>query len=48
MVKNLNKTSQITEDELSRDEDAIQKLTDKYIEQIDKILADKEKEVLSI
>ena len=37
MVKNLNKTSQITEDELSRDEDAIQKLTDKYIEQIDKI-----------
>lgn len=48
MVKNLNKTSQITEDELSRDEDAIQKLTDKYIEQIDKILADKEKEVLSV
>ena len=48
MVKNLNKTSQITEDELSREEDAIQKLTDKYIEQIDKILADKEKEVLSV
>ena len=48
MVKNLNKTSQITEDELSRDEDSIQKLTDKYIEQIDKLLADKEKEVLSI
>lgn len=48
MVKNLNKNSQITEDELSRDEDAIQKLTDKYIEQIDKILADKEKEVLSV
>ena len=48
MVKNLNKTSQITEDELERDEDAIQKLTDKYIDQIDKILADKEKEVLSV
>ena len=48
MVKNLNKTSQITEDELERDEDAIQKLTDKYIDQIDKILADKEKEVMSV
>ena len=48
MVKNLNKTSQITEDELSRDEEAIQKLTDKYIDQIDKILADKEKEVMSV
>ena len=48
MVKNLNKTSQITEDELERDEEAIQKLTDKYIDQIDKILADKEKEVLSV
>ncbi len=48
MVKNLNKNSQITEDELSKDEDAIQKLTDKYIDQIDKIFADKEKEVLSV
>ena len=48
MVKNLNKTSQITEDELERDEDAIQKLTDKYIDQIDKILAEKEKEVMSV
>ncbi len=48
MVKNLNKTSQITEDELERDEDSIQKLTDKYIDQIDKILADKEKEVMSV
>ena len=48
MVKNLNKTSQITEDELERDEEAIQKLTDKYIDQIDKILSDKEKEVLSV
>ena len=38
----------ITEDELERDEDAIQKLTDKYIDQIDKILADKEKEVMSV
>ena len=48
MVKNLNKTSQITEDELERDEDSIQKLTDKKIEEIDKVLADKEKEILTV
>ena len=48
MVKNLNKTSQITEDELERDEDSIQKLTDKKIEEIDKVLSDKEKEILTV
>jgi len=48
MVKELNKKSEITEDELHADEDAIQKLTDKYIAEIDKISENKEKEIMSI
>ena len=47
-VKELNKKSEITEDELRADEDAIQKLTDKYIAQIDSLLENKEKEIMSI
>ena len=42
------KNSEITEDEEKTQEDQIQKLTDKYIAQIDKILEDKEKEIMNI
>lgn len=48
MVKDLNKKSEITEDELRADEDAIQKLTDKYIAEIDKISENKEKEIMTV
>ena len=47
-VKNRQKNSEITEDEKSREEDEIQKLTDKYIGQIDKSLENKENEILKI
>jgi len=47
-TKNLQKKGELTEDEKSDREDRIQKLTDKYIEQIDKMLADKEKEIMNI
>jgi len=47
-VKDLNKKSEITEDERKSDEDAIQKLTDKYIDEIDKMLETKEKEIMNI
>ena len=47
-VKTMQKNSEISEDELKMAEDKIQKLTDKYVEEIDKILANKEKEVMSI
>ena len=47
-AKKLQKDSQITEDELKSAEDQIQKLTDAKIDEIDKILAEKEKEVMSI
>ena len=47
-VKTMQKNSEISEDDLKVAEDNIQKLTDKYVEEIDKILNKKEKEVMSI
>ena len=47
-AKALQKNSEISEDDLKVAEDKIQKLTDKYIEEIDAILEKKEKEVMSI
>ena len=46
--KAMKKNSEITEDELASVEKDTQKLTDKYIENIDKVAADKENEVMSI
>ena len=47
-AKSLQKNSEMTEDELRDAEDSIQKLTDKKIDQIDKILEAKEKEILTV
>ena len=47
-VKAKQKNSEITEDEKAVKEDEIQKLTDKYKAEIDKILANKEKEILNV
>lgn len=47
-AKNLQKNGELTEDGKADKEDDIQKLTDKYINQIDKMLADKEKEIMNI
>lgn len=47
-AKAMQKNSEITEDDLKSAEDTIQKLTDKKIDEIDKILADKEKEILTV
>ena len=47
-AKAMQKNSEITEDELRGAEDNIQKLTDRKIEEIDKVLADKEKEILTV
>jgi len=47
-AKAMQKNSEISEDELKVAEDKIQKLTDKYVDEIDKILEAKEKEVMSI
>ncbi len=47
-AKKEEKDGNITEDDLRNAETEIQKLTDKKIEQIDKITSDKEKEIMSI
>ena len=47
-AKAKQKNSEITEDELKVAETEIQKITDKNIEEIDKILTDKETEIMSV
>ena len=46
--KNLLKDKSITEDEERRAQDDIQKLTDKYNDEVDKALAEKEKELMAV
>ena len=47
-AKAMQKNAEMSEDELKSAEDRIQKLTDKFVEEVDRILANKEKEVMSI
>ena len=47
-AKKLQKDNEMTEDELKGAEDKIQKLTDNKIAEIDKILSEKEKEIMSV
>lgn len=47
-AKNLQKESLITEDDLKKAEDKIQRLTDKKIEEIDIMLEKKSKEIMSV
>ncbi len=47
-AKKAQKDGDITEDDLRNAETEIQKLTDKKVEQIDSILANKEKEIMSV
>ncbi len=47
-LKNLLKDKDITEDEERRAQEDIQKLTDKFVAEIDKALAEKEKELMEI
>ena len=46
--KTKQKNNEITEDDLRDAEEKIQKLTDKYVDEIDKRCADKEKEIMSV
>lgn len=47
-AKNLKKNNEISEDELKGEEDNVQKITDKFVEEIDKIIAAKEKEIMQV
>lgn len=46
--KKQNKANEISEDELKDAEDSIQKITDKYITEVDKCVDDKIKEVMTV
>jgi len=47
-LKKLLKDSSITEDDESKGSAALQKLTDSYIEKVNQILAEKEKEIMEV
>ena len=46
--KKQEKAKEITEDELKGIEADIQKMTDKYVAEVDKMVADKEKEIMAV
>jgi len=47
-IKNLEKKHDIGEDEMHSEQDEIQKLTDKFVVDVDKVISAKEKEILEI
>lgn len=47
-VERLTKDKEISEDDERRAETEVQKLTDKYVVEIDKVVADKEKEIMTV
>lgn len=47
-LKKQNKAGDITEDDLKRLEDEVQKMTDKYIGQVDKTIEAKSKEIMTV
>ena len=47
-IKAMKKNSELTEDEVKTGEKDIQKITDKYCDSADKLVSEKEKEVMSI
>ena len=46
--KKQNKANEISEDELKQLEDRIQKITDKYVTEVDKLIDEKSKEILTV
>lgn len=47
-LKNLEKSKDISEDDNKRSQEDVQKLTDKFIQDIDKVLENKEKEIMEV
>ena len=47
-IKKMEKTSEISEDDLKDGENKVQKLTDKAIEEIDKTIENKSKEIMTV
>ena len=46
--KKMNKGGELSDDELTGKEDEVQKLTDKYVDMIDKAIDEKTKEILTV
>lgn len=46
--KKLSKASEVSEDEIKSLEDEVQKLTDKYVANVDKMVDDKTKEIMTV
>jgi ribosome recycling factor len=47
-VRKLEKASEISEDESRDQQDKIQKLTDKYVAEVDRVFAEKERDILKV
>jgi ribosome recycling factor len=47
-LKDMMKKKEVSEDDERRAQDEVQKLTDRYVAEIDKVVAEKEKEVLTV
>ena len=47
-LKELLKNKEISEDEDKHAEESVQKITDKYVSEVDKVVADKEKDIMEI
>ncbi|MDB0439691.1 ribosome recycling factor [Clostridioides difficile] len=47
-IKKMEKGGEITEDELKKAQDEVQKMTDKFIKEIDTLLAKKEKDIMEV
>ncbi len=47
-LKKMNKANELSEDELKTNEDKVQKLTDKYVADIDKAIDEKTKEIMTV
>ena len=47
-AKTMQKDGEVTEDELKNIENEIQKITDKYVEEVDEIISAKETEIMSL
>jgi ribosome recycling factor len=46
LLKEFKKEGEISEDDAFRGQDEVQKLTDEYVAKVDKLLEEKEKEIL--
>ncbi|MCR5608602.1 MAG: ribosome recycling factor [Lachnospiraceae bacterium] len=47
-LKKLNKANEMSDDELKDNEDKVQKITDKYVAEIDKMIESKSQEILTV